>query len=245
MEKAPKALRKKISKMAQTNTRVIRGRIELWVPHNGSEIAFAYPSAGPNTYRNVGAEILNRKQRIPTGDETASSLHVAYCSEAKNEPEFENVRAILRNRWLWVFNRNLWTPEGVYVIQDTEAIGRSQQLNQNQLEEMLKDGVEIEGVRFSEDGKVRFAPKETYQSGEQTPKSLAKNGFVIAGYGKEGAGKLAEVSADFRTSPYVFGVETKSQEQRVSALGDSVGDWLGVLGDSFGGGVGRAFGVLE
>ena len=39
--------------------RVIRGRTELWVPHSGEEIAFAYPSVGPDNYRDAGAEILS------------------------------------------------------------------------------------------------------------------------------------------------------------------------------------------
>jgi len=234
--------------MAQTNiARVVRGRTELWVLHNGQEIAFAYPSAGPNNYRNVGKSILNQGQRIPTGEEIASLLYAAYCiPEVQNEPEFKNVRDIMKDRWLWVYNRNLWTANGVYVLQDTQAIGRSEPLHANQLEEMLKGGEEINGVRFGKDKRVRFAPKKTYQLGEQTPEALAKNGFVIASYGKEGAEKLEKVSAKFRVTPYVWGIETEKPEQRVSALSEYY-DYgrLDFVGGGFGDGYGRAFGVLE
>lgn len=230
------------------NARVVRGRrIELLVPHNGREIAFAYPSAGPDTYRNVGKRILSQGQRIPTGDETASLLYAAYCSpEVDGKPEFKNVRDLMRKRWLWVFNRNLWTAKGVYVLQDSEAVGRSEPLNVNDLEEMLKDGKEIEGVRFSNDRKVRFAPKETYQLGEQTPKALTKNSFIIASCGEDGAKKLGEVSAKLKLKPYVWCIETEKPEQRVSALVDWDGGRLGFNGGDFDGGRGsHAFGVLE
>jgi len=233
--------------METKNARVVRGRTELWVPHNAGEIAFAYPSAGPNSYREVRKEILNRGQKIPTGSQTSSLLYAAYCiPEVESEPEFENVRSIMRGAWLWLFNRNLWVENGVYVLQDTQAIGRGESLDVNKLEIMLKNGKEIEGVRFSEDGTLRFAPKETYNLGEQTPEVLAKNGFVIASCGRDGAEKIADASAKFKRKPYVNGVETKKPEQRVSAL-----DGYGGLRLDFGGlnfddaGLSHAFGVLE
>ncbi|MBI5148459.1 hypothetical protein HZA33_02150 [Candidatus Pacearchaeota archaeon] len=232
--------------MAQNIPRIVRGRTELRVQHNGNEIAFAYPSVGPNTYMNVGAEILNRKQKIPTGDETASLLYAAYCiPEVKDEPEFKNVRDIMRDKWIWVFNRNLWIANGVYVLQDSQAIGRNDSLNVNQLEEMLKGGEEREGIRFSNDRKVRFAPKKTYQLGEHTQNSLAKDGFMIASYGKEGAEKLAEASTHFKLKPSTWGVETNNQEQKVSALSIYVGGRLGFGGDFAGNWDGHAFGVLD
>lgn len=236
--------------MAQTNiARVVRGRTELWVPHNGHEIAFVYPSAGPDTYRNVGKSILNQGQRIPTGDETASLLYATYCiPEFKDEHEFWNVKDIMRNRWLWVFNTNLWTAKGVYVLQDTKA--ERSPLVANQLEKKLKAGKEIGGVRFSIDGKVRFAPKETYQSGEQTPQTLAKDGFIIASFGKEGAEKLKEISLKIRVKPYVWCFKTNRPVQGVSAFGSGVDRGLCFGGEDFveelGGEWGsQAFGVLE
>ena len=178
----------------------------------------------------------------------ASLLHTAYCNDSvADEPEFKNVRDIMRDKWLWVFNRNLWTKDGVYVLQDEGAIGRSQSLNQKDLEIMLKDSKEFNGIRFSKDKKVRFAPKESYQLETNTPEVLAKNGFVIASYGVEGAEKLGEVSSKFKAKPYVFGVKTDNSEQRVSALfGNDFDNRLYVYGsDSDGGGDGRAFGVLK
>ena len=79
----------------------------------------------------------------------------------------------MRNRWLWVFNRNLWTDKGVYVVRDLEAKGLSETLSENELEKMPKEG------------KVRFVPKDSYKLEYNSPEELSKNGFVIASYGKQ------------------------------------------------------------
>ena len=172
-------------------------------------------------------------------------MHAAFCSkDVTDEPEFKDVRETMRNRWFWVFNRNLWTGKGVYVSQDLEAIGRSQTLNTADLEKSLNGGKEINGIRFSKDKLVRFAPKESYKFGEHTPKSFAKDGFIIASCGVEGAEKLGEASTKFKfKKPYILGVETQAQEQRVSAFCED-DDGLDFGGGSFDyGDGGRAFGV--
>jgi len=228
--------------MEKKNTSRIERIEKVWtpdskiiVPHNKGEIAFAYPSMGPNTYTQVGKDILDRKMKVPTGEYTASLLHAAYCDDSvKNEPEFQNIRQIMKDNWLWVFNTNLWTKDGVYVLSDLKAIGRSQQLNQKDLEKMLKGSKDINGIRFSKDQSVRFAPKGSYQLQAHTPESLAKDGFVIASYGVEGAEKLGEVSSKFKNKPYVYGVETDTAEQKVSALyAGSLGRRLNVGGNYF------------
>jgi hypothetical protein len=225
--------------------RIVRRVTELWVPHNAGEIAFASPAFGLDTYTNAGKDILNKNLKVPTGDYTASLLHPAYCnSKIEDEPEFENIRGIMESDWLWVFNRNLWNKKGVYVFRDLEAKGRSHSLDINKLEKMLKGGKEINGIRFSNDGIVRFAPKGSYKLGKHTPESFAKDGFIIASCGQEGAEKLGEVSAEFRNKPVVYGVETKTPEQKVSAV-SKIGSGLGFDGDTFGCDRCHAFGVLK
>lgn len=221
----------------QYTPRIEKGFTKLWVPHNDTEVAFAYPSFGPDNYRNVGKSILDNNQNVPTGDYTASLLHTAYCNNSvSNEPEMENVRETMKNRWLWVFNRNLWTDEGVYVLQDENAVGRSQELSVKDLEKMLKSG------------EARFAPKGSYDSGYTTPEKFAKDGFIVASCGVEGAEKLGEVSAKFRNQPYIYIVdveEGKKPEQRVSAV-DENDDRVGFDGVSwYGGSWFHAFGVLK
>ncbi len=223
----------------QTKTRqprIVRGRTELYIPHQNTEIAFAYPSVGLNTYTKAMKGVLEQKQRLPTGDEIASLVHSAYFSDSKDEPEFDNIRKLMRNKWLWVPNRNLWTKDGVYVVYDEKGVGRTEELDISKLEKILKGAEEIKGVRFSEDGKVRFAPKETYKGGEQTFEDFSNNGSVIANYGVEGAEKLAEVSKKFKNNPYVWVLETNQPEQRISpsALCGSVGVRVIAGGDYFG-----------
>ena len=223
---------------------------ELYIPHEDKEITFAYPSFGPDTYQSVGKQILEHNLEIPTAEQTASLLYSAYFSDEKNEPEFENIRDVMRNRWLWIFNRKLWTDKGVYTKFDPEAKGINEQLDIKNLEKKLRNGKEIKGieVRFSEDNCIRFAPKGSYKLGDHTPESLAKDGNVISEYGEEGAEKLGEIAAQFKYSLYLYGlniIEPGNHGLRVSALGDGdVG--LPVVGygfdDSWGG---HSFGVLR
>lgn len=239
--------------------RIERGRemTRVVVPHEREEVVFAYPPF-TDTYIAVGKRILKKGMNLPTGDRIASLLYSAFCDySVKDEPEFKKINAMMRRLTpFWVFNRNLWIPEGVYVVQDLEAIGTSESLNQNELEKILKGGKELSwgGIRFSKDGRVRFAPEGSYsypdRFGEYTSKSLAKDGFVIASYGIEGAKKLGEVSKKLRYKPSVcHAIGKDKQEQKVSSLSgagstDDVG--LVVSGADFDDFLsGRAFGVLK
>jgi len=194
----------------------------------------AYKELEPGTYQEVGNRLKERKLQLPTAEQVASLVHSAYDSQ---EPEAQEIQRIMKDRYFWIYNRNLWVPEGVYVVQDPEAIGLSEQLDREDLEKRLQDANEVNGIRISQDGTLRYAPKETYNLGEHTQKSLAKDGFVIASFGLEGARKVADLSTKFNDKPYVWGVETsKDPIQRVSAL-YSVWDfdhWLGVSGSSHG-----------
>ena len=234
--------------MAKTTNvpRIIRGVTKIEVPHEQEKIVFIHPPQGPHDYQTVGKGILARNLKIPSAEYTALLIHPAYCNkEFKDEPEFKEIRDVMRNRWFWVFNRNLWTPEGVYVVQDSEAIGISQPLNQKDLEKKLSSKAAESYVFYSSDGTIRFAPKESYKLGEHTAKSLARDSFIIASFGKEGAEKLAEVSSKFNYAPKIWGVKvSKGQEpiQRVSALGDCDGG-LDVYGYFHGDWGGCAFGI--
>lgn len=228
---------------------IVRNITELRILHEGKKITFAYPPVSSGIYQNVGREILKRNQRVPYGDYTASLVHVAYClPEVHDEPEFEDIRDIISNKWLWIYHKNGWTDEGVYVVQDTETQGRGEPLNYKNLEKMLKGAQEFDGVRFSEDGRIRFAPKDTYTLGDHTHESFAKDGFVRASVGIVGAEKLKEVSEKFNHNPRTWGCnieEGQDPELRVSALGGYEGGRLILNGDYFGGGgSGHAFGVL-
>ncbi|MFA5992886.1 MAG: hypothetical protein WC796_04225 [Candidatus Pacearchaeota archaeon] len=233
-------------------SRVVRERAELWVPHGDEEIAFVSHSFGPNNYPNVGNAILAKGLKVPTGDYTASLLYTAYCDDsAVSEPEFVEVRNKMKKNCLWVFNTNLWARNGVYVLQDEVATGRDKILKAKDLEEMLKGGRELSsgGVRVSNDGRVRFAPKGSYVLGSNTPEAFAKDGFIIASCGQAGAEKLGEVTAKFKTDPEIQGFdieEGRTPKQRVSAVDEYHGRFNFIGQGWFGGNdINHAFAVLR
>jgi len=235
-------------------TRVWALKAKLYVPHEGNEIAFASPSFSPGTYKDVMKEILDANLKIPTGEYTASLLHASYCGpeEFRKSGPVESVRNTMKEDLIWAANKNLWIPNreinaGVFVVYDKKGIGLNQQLNQGELEKALEDGEEltINGtkIRVSNDRKVRFAPRDSYDLGVHSPEDLAKNGFVIASYLTQ-ANQLAEVSRTFDDNqPTVWIVEPVAPEQRVSAL-DVDDDGLHVSGSFEVDDRGHAFGVL-
>lgn len=234
--------------------RIERGITKLIVPHGKGEASFDALSERHGDYRIIGKRLLERNLKVPTGDCSASLIHAAHCyPETENEPEFKEIRHPPReNRWLLVFNRNLWTSKGVYVVPDLNAVGTSQPLNQEELEKMLKDGKELNwgGVRVSKDGRVRFAPKESYKFKGHTSESLVNDGFVIANYTSRGAEKLGEVSSKLADLPEILGLNIQEGEepaQRVSALNNTRSrlDIFGIFYDNREYRGGYAFGVLE
>mgnify|MGYP001573188626 FL=1 len=113
-------------------------------------------------------------------------------------------------------------------------------LTVNELKQRLVGGKTSQGVEFSSDGEVAFAPRGSYAFGEmEDAGKLALDGAVIAQYGVEGAKLLAEASANLRNKPKTYGVDVKEGQkpvQTVSALGERVGrlhvivyDWYVII----------------
>jgi len=227
---------------------------EAWIniPVDSKVASFAFPEFGPAAYREAGEQILQTGTLVlPTAEETAYFLDAVYNPDGKlnNSPEFQRVRELMSARWLHIFNRNFFTDKGVYVCHDPKAVGRSQKLTVEELEEKLKDAENYQGVRFNPETRTAFAPKNTYNLGEHTPKSLAKDGFVLASYGIKGAEKLASVSTRFGNKPKTWGLNIQEGNlepvQRLSAVYD-YDDPLDVVGDDFYDGYDSyAFGVRE
>ena len=200
----------------------------LIVPASNGEVSFEYPAQGTNNYQGVADAILKRGLQLPTGNQTASLLHESYCGndEFKNSPEAQFIRKdVMKNRWLWVFNRNLWTARdaknaGVYVQFDSQGKGNSEILKQSDLEDALSGGTTEMGVRFSKDRKTAFASYNTVTLETQKKEDLAKNGFLIASYDIDGAEKLSKVAKAFTFKPYVWGItnDTGKPVQVLSAL---------------------------
>ena len=229
----------------------------LIVPHKDSELRFEFPPQGPSNYQTAGSAVLQRGLYLPTGSETASLLHEVYCTndkEFKESLESDFIRKnVIKNGWLWVFNRNTWTPKnvknaGVYVQHDAQAKGISTPASISDLEDALSGGTAEHGVRFSKDRKTAFASYNTVSSGNHNKGTLAKNGFIIASYDIDGAEKIDNVAKKFTFKPYVWTVDNTGNDNTVSlsalVRGWFDGYWLVVVGDGGGvDGVGFAFGV--
>lgn len=107
---------------------------------------------------------------LPTGDKMASLVYRAkkfWMEESADNVLSDRVWHLfntMRNGVYYIYNRNLWTDRGVYVVLDPRAVGSSRQLDVRDLEKKLKGGKELPcGVRFSRDKKVRFAPEGSYR----------------------------------------------------------------------------------
>ena len=213
---------------------VREGRTEIDFPYKDGKLTIIHPFFGPDNYLDVRKQILEKNLIVPSGEQLAAFLHAVYLGpeEFTSKPQIREIRdEIMMHRYLWTFNRNLWIFEGVYVVEDTEAKGLPEELDPKKLESILNDSIKIDnGVKISWDGKVRFAPRDSYRLGEHTSESLAKDGFVIANYNVNGAKQLAEVSKKFILEPKTLGVELGKDDKPVQSFSA-----LQVIYDYYGG----------
>lgn len=227
--------------MGYSNAKYTRTR--LWIPHNNREIELAGPVRVTNLYTNekamessfnsryglLGRQFLAKHQQVLTGDYAASLIYALLCMGAsEKEPEFKYIleSMIQHQHNLWVYNINIITPKGVYVLQDKSVIGDRCKVNIAELEKKLSGGKWISGVKFSEDNLVRFTPEGSYHLGtDLSARSLAEDGFIIASFGKEGAEKLSEVSRFLKSEVYInwvscdYAGKNKDITQKASAIG--------------------------
>ena len=196
-------------------SRVVRGRTEIWVPHNGKEIAFVFQEFGPDTYANVGTAIEQAKLAKPSAAETASLLDRAYDNKDHNyaSQEFSHIRKRMNSNWLWAFTGTLWTPEGAYIQDDPKTREGMPFMDQSELVKKLE----------SKDPSVRFVPYG-FKTGIMSFFGLAKNPYIIGLAGEEGADKLARVANTFRRRPCFYAL-TNITEPKTSVISlDSVWD---------------------
>src|SRR3989344_810713 len=210
--------------------RIERGATYLVVSIREEKAKFVFPPIGPGSYDIAVKEVLARGLKLPTGEQTAFLLNEVYNSNApqfKDSSEAEFVRKnIIKDGCLRVPNINIWTPKrvenpGLYVVHDENGKGLSEKIDTNVLEDRLSGGsTERQGVRFSRDRKVAFAPLNTITAGSHIKGALAQDGAYIANYGVEGAVRLDKVDARFALNPYSFVVDhtENDQIQSLSAL---------------------------
>ena len=222
---------------------VRKGRIELDSELSGKLLVSVYPAKGPGTYAGVAQEIINAGLALPRGPETASLVGAAF-NDLSNR-YFKEIKQLMDNRWLWVFTRNLCVPQkGVYLYdlcvpqKEVYFHDRTDNLDESELVKRLE----------AEDKSVRFVPFG-FKVGEQTALDLAKNSYVVALFGEEGAEKLAKASEKYSRNPTVWtaSADVRGPIPMVSSLysiynGGGLDVNSGSYADYYGG---CAFGVSE
>ena len=172
----------------------------------GTNLVFLHPSYGPNTYANVKEQIEKDNLKAPNMAETASLVHAAFNSEDKYS---EEIKQIMKDRYFWAFTGNLYVPnKGAYIQDNPETRGGMPFMDESNLVKKLE----------ADSPEVRFVPFG-YKTGEMSSSELAKNPYVLALAGEEGAEKLAEVADKHKNKPCLFSYDSISEPlTRVSAL---------------------------
>jgi len=180
-------------------------------------------------YCEAGQKLISAGFPLMSGEELISFLYPFY-NRKKRHPESPTL-TLMEQGLLWVFNKNIWTPDGVYVLHDQKAEGITQDVDLPSPDKMFQGGKEIKGVWFSPEERVRFAPQETYQK-------ETKEGFLIASLGIEQAQHFWEIASFFRQPPRIFtpNLHGEQQKQSVSALYHCYGKrgWINFYGDCLG-----------
>lgn len=177
-----------------------RPEAKLSIP--SANAVFIFPPFGPGNYTDVVNQALSSGQKLPTGEQIAFMLNEVYDCE---KPHFLNERMSFMRNFIMDHGRlyvpviNIWTSTndaanpGRYAVFDENGRGLTRGYTYEELEDRLSGGTTEREVRFSEDRKVSFAPKNTYDRNCR----LWKNGLFVGTYGAEGAEKLDRINSDF------------------------------------------------
>ncbi|MEK6844337.1 MAG: hypothetical protein AABX83_02820 [Nanoarchaeota archaeon] len=190
---------------------VREGRTYLKAPHLDGEINFVYPAKGSGNYIDVAEELKKDNLSQPTMSQNASLIYSAW--QNPKEKYSKEVINTLGEFGLWCFNGILCAKEGAYIKDNPEIKNGRVSMNEKDLLSKLE----------SSESSVRFVPYG-YKVGKQSAKELAKNKFVQALAGEEGADKLAETSSNYQFEPHLFSLENPDKELiRVASLGGGRG----------------------
>ena len=203
--------------------KIKEGRTNLTVQHEGDDLTFVYP-ANEGTYASVQDQIQKAGLQAPTMAQTASLVHDAFNSDDKYS---QGIKKIMKDAWLWGFTGNLYVPnKGVYVQDNPEVRNGAVVMDESELVSKLE----------KEDPSVRFVPFG-YKTEGMSALELAKNPYIIALAGEEGADKLAQVADKHKKRSYLWRFKSVGEPTtRVSRLGSDGGfdDRLFVSGNCLG-----------
>jgi len=223
--------------MIEKGLNIREGRTYLDTHSSKGTVSFVAPAFGHSAYAKVGQQITEAGLVLPTMEQTASLVYDAW--QNPDEKYSKDIIRKLRTNWLWGFNGLLYVPnEGVYIQDRPDIQNGKVVMNQEDLVKKIE----------SNDESVRFVPFG-FKRDSQSSLELAKNPFIQALAGEEGADKLASVADKYNLKPFVWTLDNVDNPTiRVASLGSGrgLGGWLDVDGDDWVGNYGGyAFGVSE
>ena len=179
----------------------------------GTNLTFVHPKYGPNTYANVKGQIEKDNLKPATMAETASLIHAAFNSE---NPFSEEIRELMKNKYILAFTGSLCLPKNPNKKYHNGALIKDNPETRDGMPFM--DESELVKKLESNDKSVRFIPFG-YKTESMSSLELAKNPYVVALAGQDGAEKLAEVADKHQRQPYLGSFKSVEQPlTRVSAL---------------------------
>ncbi|HLC63516.1 MAG TPA: hypothetical protein VJJ21_04315 [Candidatus Nanoarchaeia archaeon] len=238
----------------QGKVRVSREADALGFSYQGEKFWAVKPEY-TGTYTDVGSAIERDGLLKPSFGMTVAYAHPAFLPlmnrGVQDTEDALQIRWVIKNNhWLWGFTIiDYRKDKGAFFYEDEDESAIFGSFRTNQLEEMLGRREENKAI-FSNDGKLRFAPFETYKNEWLELDALAKSSYLTAlANGAEQAALTAEIAATFAYGPRLLALdsgEVINQETIVSSLGSDrfFGSRLVVGGDDHG--VywsGNAFGV--
>src|SRR3989344_7583830 len=115
----------------------IKGK-ELTVKHLGEDLTFVYPPTNPSNYSGTQRVIEEEGFLPPTMAQTASLVHAAFSSEDRYS---EEIRKLLKGRYLWAYTGTLTVPnKGLYIQDRPLIVNGMPNISTNDLERRVEEG---------------------------------------------------------------------------------------------------------
>lgn len=220
----------------------VEKKTTLNVPHLGKTISFEYPEFFGDC-RSVAREIDAAGLKRPDSSETASLFYNVFQNQ-EGMCESEIIRN-QRERGFWEFTGNLYLPKSSEEINNGVILETNPKITNGDLQDLQMDRESLIDRLQENDPLVRFVPFG-FKTGLQEASKLAKNPYIVARYGEEGAEKIAEIASKYKNSPVLYSFDSVDREKtRISFFnhGYNLKNRLEISGDLYDPYDGQAFGV--
>ena len=102
--------------MTESTFQLREGSMEIDVAHGEDKLTYIHPAFGPNNYEDLREQIIEAGLKPFNMKDASLILFSAF--ENPEQKYADELRGIMSTMCFYVFNKNLWVPKGVYVIDD-------------------------------------------------------------------------------------------------------------------------------